>query len=116
MKQKWIGVDFDHTLARGDLSPVDHMVIRVLHWLNKGIEVRIVTARVNDIDHSIDEINENIEIITSFCLEYFGRPLAIQSCKSSGMIELWDDKVVPVVADKGTVRCLNLEGCFDYLK
>ena len=65
--QGWIGVDLDGTLAHYDEwrgvehigAPIPRMVERVKDWLQLGIEVRIVTARVSpamrgaDLDHVI---------------------------------------------------------------
>ncbi len=98
---RWIGVDFDHTLCRSDYTPVARMVARVKKWLALGLEVRIVTARVNHIDHTPEQIAEAVLFIEKWCRMFIGETLQIQSCKSSGMVSLWDDKVVSVQHDVG---------------
>ena len=54
--QSWIGVDLDGTLARADSwkgmdvigEPVPGMMRRVRAWLDKGLKVKVVTARAGD--------------------------------------------------------------------
>jgi len=67
----WIGVDFDGTLAQYDKfegplilgAPVPRMLERVKEWVTKGIEVRIVTARVSGSkeDRDVEEVRKAIE-------------------------------------------------------
>jgi hypothetical protein len=93
----WIGVDFDQTLRRDDGSPVEAMIARVRAWLAKGIQVRIVTARLA---YPANGANA-LWLVREWCDEYIGTVLPVQWGKSAGMIELWDDKVVTVEADTG---------------
>lgn len=99
--RRWIGVDFDETLRRRDGSPILPMIWRVKRWLAQGVEVRIVTARINRIDFTDREINHEVTCIQLWCSLYIGQTLTIQACKSRGMIELWDDKAVRIEADTG---------------
>lgn len=107
----WIGVDFDGTLARYDGhfgsgdelgAPIPLMVGRVKAWLAKGIEVRIMTARVgcqeNDDPHFAEHQRE---IIGDWCEEHVGQRLAVTNKKDFGMVELWDDRAVAVVPNTG---------------
>lgn len=93
----WIGVDFDETLRRADGSPVEAMVSRVRSWLARGLEVRIVTARLAP-DR---DIGKELALVRVWCVQHLGAALKVQWGKSSGMIELWDDKVVRVQANTG---------------
>lgn len=104
---KWIGVDLDGTLAKGNGwqgmnhigEPIRPMTDRVQAWLNEGQEVRIVTARV--------ALRDPIEIlvITSaielWCFNVFGQVLKITCSKDRDMLELWDDRCVQVEKNTG---------------
>lgn len=101
----WIGVDFDGTLAEyhgfvpggrfGD--PIPAMLARVQGWLGKGVEVRIMTARAADPDES--------KKVQDWC-ERHGLPrLAVTDRKDFAMIELWDDRAVRVIFNKGERCC-----------
>lgn len=103
----WIGVDLDATLARYDgWRGVDHvgdpiapMLARVKRWINEGDrEVRIFTARVAVPE---PERSEVVKVIQDWC-ERHGLPrLDVTNVKDFGMIELWDDRAVQVVANEG---------------
>jgi len=117
----WIGVDFDGTLATyttwqgadhvGD--PILPMIDRVNAWLADGWEVRIFTARVSHdgtADRMIDTVKAR-QAIEAFCVEHFGFRLAVTNEKDYGMVELWDDRCVPVVPNVGhpaSVECSRL--------
>lgn len=97
---KWIGVDLDGTLARhsGKLggkigAPLADMLDRVKKWLDDGHEVRIFTARA---DSSLERIK------IARWLEDHGLPeLAITNTKDWEMQELWDDRAIRVIHNKG---------------
>lgn len=99
----WIGVDFDGTLCEyygyrddGEMgAPVAPMMERVKDWLERGIEVRIFTARAPFPDAVIK--------IQDWC-ERAGLPrLAVTNAKDFGMIELWDDRCIRVQMNTGRV-------------
>src|SRR3990167_1331238 len=106
---KWIGVDFDGTLADTETgAPIPAMIERVKRWLEKGIEVRIVTARLQqpfpngDSDSKYGgSHDEAVELIMDWCEKHIGVALTVQWGKSRGMIEFWDDKAVAVQQDTG---------------
>ena len=109
---KWIGVDLDGTLAVSFHDhqkvvarigkPIAPMVERIKQWLRRGIDVRIVTARV--CSRYPDRETERAEIKT-WLKEHVGRPLIITAEKDYAMIELWDDRAVRVVTDTGERCC-----------
>lgn len=115
MSDGWIGVDFDGTLAhydhwRGEThvgAPIAPMVDRVKRWLAEGLEVRIFTARVYEpVDISGLHMEpmpkrEARQVIEAWCLEHLGVVLPVTNVKDYGMIELWDDRAVQVVANTG---------------
>jgi hypothetical protein len=101
----WIGVDFDGTLAEGHAfcPAVPAMVKRVQEWIRVGIEVRIVTARAAD-PSEVAKVRK--------WLDRNGLPagLPITDRKDYDMIELWDDRAVRVLRDRG-VPCCDALSC-----
>lgn len=100
----WIGVDLDGTLVVYPPDnqtmigrPVPAMVSRIQLWLERGVEVRIFTARASQPDQ--------VALIKALCLELFGVELAVVDRKDYMMIELWDDRAVRVVANTGRRCC-----------
>lgn len=101
----WIGVDLDGTLAHysGWVGPdhigppVERMLARVREWLDEGREVRIVTARVSVPAQAASAR----EAIDAWLMQHLGRTLPVTCEKDYGMIELWDDRCVQVVANTG---------------
>jgi hypothetical protein len=97
----WVGVDLDGTLAEATAwkgmthigPPVSLMMRRVRAWLEKGIRVKIVTARAGD--------PEGLAA-TQAWLKTHGLPeLEVTDKKDFGMIELWDDRAIQVVQNTG---------------
>lgn len=107
IKQGWIGVDLDGTLAEyhgwkgaGHVgAPIGPMVERVRRWLAEGVQVRIFTSRVGDCYP--DQILANCLAIDAFCKKQFGRSLPITNKKDQHMISLWDDRAHRVVFNTG---------------
>ena len=100
----WIGVDLDGTVAvyppdtREQIgSPIKAMVNRILLWIERGIEVRIFTARAH--------MPDQVALIKAWCMEHIGQELAVTNKKDFMMIELWDDRAVRVVANTGRRCC-----------
>lgn len=108
MKGPWIGVDLDGTLAEyhgwkginhiGE--PISTMVERVKAWLVAGQTVKIFTARVcaDQDGYTIDTIKA---IIQGWCVQHLGVALEVTNIKDFGMIQLWDDRCIQVVPNKG---------------
>lgn len=104
MSNGWIGVDLDGTLAmypgtydkfHGIGEPIPLMVNRVQRWLSQGIEVRILTARAASKDPMVTQE------VQDWCLEHIGQALPVTCQKDFSMIELWDDRAVQVIPNKG---------------
>ena len=100
-QQGWIGVDLDGTLAEATSwqgishigPPVPLMMRRVQQWLSKGLRVKIMTARAGD--------PEGV-LATQAWLKANGLPeLEVTDKKDFGMIELWDDRAIQVVQNRG---------------
>lgn len=101
----YIAVDFDGTLATYQPGqwpavgePIPPMVERVKSWLAKGIEVRIITARVAPMYEDWDVETAKVK---TFCRTHLGQELTVQAHKCGGMLELWDDRAVTVVRNEG---------------
>ena len=106
MVSGWIGIDLDGTLAQydgwrdGEIGvPVPLMLQRVKEWIAKGITVKIVTARAN--------VPDMIPPVQDW-LEAHGLPrLEVTAIKDFSMIELWDDRCVPVETNTGIVKIVR---------
>lgn len=112
-KRKWVGVDLDGTLARNDTPrakpsdigpPVAAMLERVKRWLVEGVDVRIVTARVNEVGAAEFGMTpaQQTEQIKDWLREHLGQALPVQCHKDYLMQELWDDRAVRVKRNEGT--------------
>lgn len=111
----WIGVDLDGTLAltvsntREIGAPIAPMLARVHDWLDQGLEVRIVTARVGASgvmlrDGTVDDqcnAERQRALVEAWCVEHVGQRLMVTASKDVMMVELWDDRCVQVEADTG---------------
>lgn len=111
----WIGVDLDGTLAltvsnpREIGAPIAPMLARVHDWLDQGIDVRIVTARVGASgvtlrDGTVDDqcnAEKQRALVDAWCVENVGQSLPVTASKDIRMLELWDDRAVQVEKDKG---------------
>lgn len=99
--QGWIGVDLDGTLAYDDpklsLSkigdPVPPMLDRVREMLDRGMRVKIFTARASD--------TEQLPIIRRWLAEHGLPELEITNVKDYGMLRLYDDRCIQVERNTG---------------
>jgi hypothetical protein len=100
-REPWIGVDLDGTLAEAErwLSmsrigpPVPLMMRRVKAWIEKGLRVKIVTARAGS--------EEGIAATKQWLADNGLPELEITDKKDFDMIELWDDRAIQVVHNTG---------------
>jgi hypothetical protein len=100
-KGAWIGVDLDGTLAyydhwRGEGhigQPIPAMVERVKQWLAAGVTVKIFTARADD--------RAAVTLIRMWTNYTFNKELEVTNKKDFGLVELWDDRAIQVVANTG---------------
>lgn len=116
---KWIGVDFDGTLAiqtddthpENCGAPILPMINKVKSWLAEGKDVRIFTARVFIPDPTIEDVMEYRRAkeyatkskitIMNFCLQNFGRTLPMTCTKDQHMTVLYDDRCVQIIRNTG---------------
>ena len=91
-RQRWIGVDFDGTLANFECAwpedyrctgtPIPAMVERVKQWIKAGEDVRIFTARMDCYHPSRRLLESEVrEPIERWCLENLGVILPITNVK-----------------------------------
>jgi hypothetical protein len=115
--RKWIGVDFDGTLAFDPVNrsdpyslgePIMSMVYRVQDWIARGFEVRILTARMYPISYTCGGITRDLKhmetVLRAWCRQHIGYELPC-TCQKDGLMEvLWDDRAVQVIKNTGSVR------------
>ena len=97
----WIGVDLDGTLARADSwkgmteigEPVPLMVRRVRAWIDKGLTVKVLTARACD--------PAGVAATQAWLVAQGLPALEVTDRKDFGMVELWDDRAIQVVHNTG---------------
>lgn len=107
MRNGWIGVDLDGTLAfydnwRGPLhigAPIPLMLQRVKDWVAAGQEVRIFTARVSTPDAA--ERLRVVDAIQCWCVVNDLPMLPVTCVKDFDMVTLWDDRAVHVIPNTG---------------
>jgi hypothetical protein len=105
----WIGVDLDGTLAEyhgwsgEDVIgvPIYPMIEKVQKKIRQGYRIKIMTARVCHMGHTIERIKINRRIIKDWCLNNIGMELEVTSEKDCLMAELWDDLVKQVIPNTG---------------
>jgi hypothetical protein len=109
----WVGVDLDGTLAKYDGMPADgsigepipNVVAAVKGLLEKGIEVRIVTARAqskDDLHQNVPALDfQEVEKVQDWCEKNIGKRLPVIFWKDYQMIELWDDRAIQFIKNEG---------------
>lgn len=115
MKQSWIGVDLDGTLAYYDKwvawncigEPIPLMLERIKNWIAEGKTIKIFTARVAFPYDTCKVTGENftqleITIEIQNWLVKQGLPrLQVTATKDFNMVELWDDRCIQVIPNTG---------------
>ena len=97
----WIGVDLDGTLARAEHwqgmesigEPVPAMMRRVRAWVDKGLTVKVVTARAGD--------PAGLAATQAWLARHGLTGIEVTDRKDFGMVELWDDRAIQVVHNTG---------------
>jgi hypothetical protein len=80
------------------------MVRLVKHWLARGEDVRIFTARVNPNHHPGDIVHVR-RAIEAWCKRHLGQILPVTHEKDWDMVMLLDDRARQVERDTGRVFC-----------
>lgn len=108
--QGYVAFDLDGTLAyhgdwKGPLhigEPIQPMVNRLKEYLSKGIEVRIMTARVGGNQSMEDKMAAEFAIV-DWCVKHIGVKLKVTCSKDYQMLYLYDDRCRQVIANQGIV-------------
>ncbi|MCK9154528.1 MAG: hypothetical protein M0P12_00290 [Paludibacteraceae bacterium] len=117
----WIGFDFDGTLAFYDRimtidpltgksdplyigNPIPKTVELAKDWINMGVEIRIITARVSSLPFLEKSPQEQkvILLIQDWCLKHLGKKLPVSCEKDKNMFCLYDDRTIQLIKNKGT--------------
>lgn len=109
VRNGWIGVDLDGTLAGYDRwvgpdhigPPIPAMVEKIKQALSLGYKVKIFTARVSEPTLAL----KVRDLIWRWLVSNGLPELEVVCCKDYAMIELWDDRCVAVEPNTG--RFLN---------
>ena len=114
----WIGFDLDGTIAEYHAwegptkigKPIPQMVALIKDYLNKGYEVKILTARMSDPKVSVRRRIR--KAIQEWCEKEIGTVLPVTCVKDYEMIALYDDRAIRVGKNTGMVcgDC-SVEGC-----
>lgn len=114
----WVGVDLDGTLAhydgwKGDDvigAPIPAMVDRVKALLERGVDVRIFTARVTEpwtIENGFHQSPVSgpvvVKSIQAWCVEHIGQALPVTNMKDHQMVALFDDRAYRVEKNTGVI-------------
>lgn len=111
----WVGFDLDGTLAHYDEwkgiehigEPIAEMIELVKSYLDKGVEVRVFTARVDQINER--ESRRAVEYIQQWCEQHIGTVLMVTNIKDSKMIRIYDDRAVSVEKNEGATEDANAD-------
>lgn len=118
MQSGWVGFDLDGTLAEyhgwneGAIGhPIPSMVGLVKGYLNQGVEVRIMTARVAQSGAQNDQgvwdtqtfASDQRAMIEEWCQIHIGQILPVTAQKDFRMTLLYDDRAVGVETNTGRI-------------
>lgn len=112
IRDYWIGVDFDGTLAKSIYRtdpyqlgpPIPSMIARVQQWLSDGYRVKLMTARMSKYSHTLGVERDIVKMesdLRAWCKLHVGQELECTNEKDGLMLSLWDDRAVGVVKDTG---------------
>jgi len=115
-RERWIGVDFDGTIAYNVIErsdpyevgkPIYEMIYRVRDWLAKGYTVKLLTARMNELSSTGQrrDVEKMRSILEAWCKEHVGQVIECTNAKDGWMEVLWDDRAVQVKPNTGVPIC-----------
>lgn len=104
MEKRVIFIDFDGTIVHQDTDeykreigkPIMPMIEKIKRELANGSIVKIFTARASEYTDPLEKLE-----IEQFCAKYIGQILPITATKEHGITEMWDDRAVKVIKNKG---------------
>ena len=107
---RWYGFDLDGTIANNDHhqfgygeigSPIKPMVNLMKRLHKKGCNVKIVTARLNEVGQMADAQQKIRNHIWRWCDKHLGFRPEITDRKDGSMERLYDDRARQVIRNKG---------------
>jgi hypothetical protein len=108
--QRWVGVDFDGTLARDDAEghfqppyplgePIPEMIAMVQSLLQAGVTVKVFSARASE--------PASVPIIQAWVEKHGLGRLEVTNQKDYDLIRFYDDRAIQVLPNQGkAVRAL----------
>lgn len=111
MNTPWVGVDLDGTLALtiGNRDenligePIPAMIERVKRWIERGIYVKVFTARMSE-QPEVWRVR-----IGNWTEKHIGTRLESTCTKDYWCVEIWDDIAVRVKRNTGVPISLNVK-------
>jgi len=108
-EEPYVGFDLDGTLARDEGwkgpehigEPIPRMIAKVKWFLHKGVQVRIITARLGLPGKEAETAHRAIK---RWCKKHIGQLLKVQAHKTPGLVKLYDDKAEQVEKNTGKVE------------
>lgn len=98
----YVAFDWDGTIQKLGADEPTPLVPYVKWLLDEGVEVRIITARVNS-KETAQHIRAHTDHIRERCLRWLGRELPVSAEKDYDMLVLYDDRTVAVEPNTGLI-------------
>ena len=114
---EWIGFDFDGTLVKKPDRwkgldyigpPIEPMVKLARKYIERGVTVKIVTARATR--------EEGIAPVKQWCIDNLGKELEVTNQKDMGMKALYDDRAKQVIPNTGILLEEALISMYESIK
>ena len=112
-EKAWIGFDLDGTLAKYDGwkgwqyigDPVEKMVGKAKDYINRGLTVKILTARCSKVSLARSEItfDQMTAVIQDWTEKHIGMRLEVVTEKDCDMLHFFDDSCVQVEPSTGNI-------------
>jgi len=97
---KWVGFDFDGTLADKSIEPVPRIVQKLHYYLQHGILCKVVTARA---DKTRPDYIQKITEVYKFLFDNGFPPIEVTNSKDHEMVALYDDRAISVKSNLGHI-------------
>ena len=112
-QKAWIGCDLDGTLAKYDGwkgwqhigEPVEKMVLKLKSYMERGLTVKIWTARCSKVSLARSNITfeQMSKVIQDWTEKVFGKRLEVVTEKDCDMLFTFDDSVMQVEPNTGNI-------------
>ena len=112
-EKAWIGCDLDGTLAKCDGwkgwqyigEPVEKMVLKLKSYMDRGLTVKIWTARCSKVSLARSNItfDQMSKVIQDWTEKVFGQRLEVVTEKDCDMLFCFDDSIMQVEPNTGNI-------------